>query len=908
MAELIVENGPRAGTKVPLSREHPCTVGSDGGCTLALEGVGAQQIVVKALKEEGFGIKGLHGPAVVNGAPVPAARLRHGDRIDVGPHRLRFAERSEPAPALAPANARPRTPVQPQVAAQAPAAVATPGLPTSAAPDSPPAPAAPEGRQLGGFRLLSVLGKGGMGVVYRAEQVSLHREVALKVLSHELTRDPVFVARFVAEARAAARLSHPNVVQVFDVGHDGDTYYYSMELMHNSSLETRLRRDGRLPPKEAAKLVADAAKGLAYAESLRIVHRDIKPDNLMLDQHGHCKIADLGLALTDQDDTSKIVGTPHFMAPEQALRKPVDPRTDLYSLGCTFFRLVTGKTPFNGASSKDILRAQVQDEPPLAHKVEAAVPQELGAVIQKLMQKDPAARYQSSNDLLAELEQLLAPPHRKGLWIGTAAAAVVVAGLAVGYVLTRPEKDPQVIRVTEKDPRAAELAEENRRKDAEIARMRVEKEQAGKGLALAEALEAMAAAHPDTPAAQAALQRSRQVRAEEAEKARRKAERERALRAAIEQWRQQFDPVLEHGDFLRAAELLQARSIPDELRADPGSQAAIQDGRTRLLQKAAARRAELEQALDAAEAGRDPDATRTAADALAAIARDDGGWPALVLGDRKPVLERTSAAHRRAEKWVAERRTAAEAAAWQQYATAWTGASGVLQALLRFDFDRGTQLAATAAQAAAGMPPEARSKELQEAAAQALRYLQAVATHALTGNLEAPLEEGSPPVPITGLALTERGGLTIRTGTKAAPKTQVVPFGELKPYALLHAFSLPPNHEALPARAAFLGLYALAEQLAAARAHLTRITRDDDQSGTGAGGLVAPREVLAAAEGLLQAETAPWAKALLEELRAAERLALGLRALSDRRNVAAAGHLEALQQDLPRALVVLALQ
>ena len=326
---LTVETGPLAGTIVALDRDHPTMLGSGPDCALRVQEAGVQphHAVVKALKDQGFGLKALAAGVRVNGAAVEATPLKDGDVIELGTTRIAFGQ------------------------------VQKRGLP-----------------QITGYRILGELGRGGMGNVYRAEQTSLHREVALKVLNRELTKDPAFVAKFVAEARAAAKLQHPNVVQVFDVDQDGETYFYAMELMHDGSLEDWLKQHGAMPVERALRVVSDAASGLAYAESLGIVHRDIKPDNLMLDQHGAVKIADLGLAGTVEDTEENAIGTPHFMAPEQVLKKDIDHRTDLYALGCTFYRLVTGKTPFRGQTVKDILRAQVKDDAEPAHKQNSAVP------------------------------------------------------------------------------------------------------------------------------------------------------------------------------------------------------------------------------------------------------------------------------------------------------------------------------------------------------------------------------------------------------------------------------------------------------------------------------------------------------------------------------------------------------
>ncbi|MBZ0151184.1 MAG: protein kinase, partial [Planctomycetes bacterium] len=471
---LTVENGPLAGTVVSLDRDHPTTLGSDADCALRVQepGVAGQAAVVKALRDHGFGIKALAPGLRVNGQAVEASPLHDGDVIELGTTRIAFGQ------------------------------VQKRGLP-----------------QIPGYRIREELGRGGMGYVYLAEQTSLHREVALKVLSRELTEDPAFVARFVAEARAAAKLQHPNVVQVFDVDHDGETYFFAMEIMQEGSLEDWLKQNGTMPVDRALRVIADAAAGLAYAESLGIVHRDIKPDNLMLDQHGTVKIADLGLAGTAEGSIEKAIGTPHFMAPEQVLKKGVDHRTDLYALGCTFYRLVTGKTPFRGQTVKDILRAQVKDEAEPANKANPAVPAGVAAMIQRLLAKEPAARYQTANDLLEELAVLMQPPAKKGLWIGLAAAAAVVAGGAIYWAVTKP-KEKEIVEVTKvyDDPEKQQFADEIKRLQKEAKEHLATIALLGARVAgtadgeLAAALDRIANEHVGTTAAAEATQRAADLR------------------------------------------------------------------------------------------------------------------------------------------------------------------------------------------------------------------------------------------------------------------------------------------------------------------------------------------------------------------------------------------------------------
>ncbi|MCZ6786639.1 MAG: serine/threonine-protein kinase, partial [Planctomycetota bacterium] len=240
------------------------------------------------------------------------------------------------------------------------------------APKSAPAPMDDPlvGKIVGGYAVKDVVGRGGMGTVYHATQLSLRRGVALKVLASKLAKDTAFRDLFINEARAAAQLVHPNVVQVYDGGTEGDLTYFSMEFMGAGTVEDLLQRDGKIPWKKAILQVLEAAHGLEYAEKKHIVHRDIKPDNLMINDDGRVKIADLGLAKRGESDGDEgIIGTPHFIPPEQALGKDVDTRADIYSLGATFFRMITGKTVFDGKTAKEIVLKHIKEPAPAASSV-----------------------------------------------------------------------------------------------------------------------------------------------------------------------------------------------------------------------------------------------------------------------------------------------------------------------------------------------------------------------------------------------------------------------------------------------------------------------------------------------------------------------------------------------------------
>ncbi len=264
------------------------------------------------------------------------------------------------------------------------------------------------GRVLGGNRLLERLGRGAVGAVYRALQLNLEREVALKILDPRLARDVDMVASFRREARAAGQLVHPNIVQVYDVGEAEGLLFYSMELVAGGSLEDRLRREGPLEWKDAVKAVRDCAQALTYAEEHELVHRDVKPANLMLHPSGHVKLADLGLAATrGLIDREAAGGTPHFMAPEAIGSQTVDTRADLYSLGCTLFRLVTGRTPFSGESVREILRAHRDTPAPSFRKAGIPVPRELEDLLARLLAKDPEGRPANASQVVETCEKIL---------------------------------------------------------------------------------------------------------------------------------------------------------------------------------------------------------------------------------------------------------------------------------------------------------------------------------------------------------------------------------------------------------------------------------------------------------------------------------------------------------------------
>ena len=457
-ARLLIEVVGSDAAPVELPRSGVLSVGSSRErADLVVEGQGVADVhcAIGRVKGGGWAIKDLGSEygTIVGGVPVQSTRLQAGDQIVVGSRRLRIV--AAPAPPPGPEGQGARRPEEAELAPE-------PADPEEAPPPSPPPPPS-RLPQIPGYRVEKPLGRGGMGAVFLAVQESLERRVALKILNPGLAADADFVGRFLAEARAAAALSHPNVVTVHDVWEDAGRHLLSMEYMERGNLETRVVREGRLPPAEVLQILTDAAKGLVFAEVRGIVHRDIKPANLMQDELGHTKIADLGLAThleaeaQDEGSGKKIFGTPHFISPEQARGERVDCRSDLYSLGATCYRLLTGHTPFEGATTRDILRGHFTGTPLPVRERANDVPEELARIVHRLLEKDPEARFPSASVLLQETERLragaaapsLAPSRRgrKGPLIAAAAAATLLIAIVAGLRILggAPGEDDGVI-------------------------------------------------------------------------------------------------------------------------------------------------------------------------------------------------------------------------------------------------------------------------------------------------------------------------------------------------------------------------------------------------------------------------------------------------------------------------------
>ncbi|MCC6741416.1 MAG: protein kinase [Planctomycetia bacterium] len=374
MPQLLVEKGPNKGQAMVLSGSGPFHIGRDPACAFVLNDSNVSRKHAELVSQSGaWSVRDLasRNGTYLNGRRLAApAKLQVGDRLQTGEILISFLDEREGKDQG--------------------------GL---------------IGMRVGGYRIIERLGRGGMGTVYKANQIALNREVALKVLSPDLIQEEMFRNLFIAEARTAAAFNHPNIVQIHDVGVEGGLHYFSMELMPNGSVHELLVREGRLPPARALRIAMDAAAGLAYAQRKGIVHRDIKPENLMIGETGIVKIGDLGLAFhvgkSEVDDEVGVMGTPHFCAPEQVTRGKLDHRTDLYALGASMYRMLAGRPPFVGQTLKEILVRKVKEKPvPLTEAVKG-LPPAVNDLVMQLLERNPAERPQSAEEVRGRIEAIL---------------------------------------------------------------------------------------------------------------------------------------------------------------------------------------------------------------------------------------------------------------------------------------------------------------------------------------------------------------------------------------------------------------------------------------------------------------------------------------------------------------------
>ena len=267
------------------------------------------------------------------------------------------------------------------------------------------------GRTLGKYRIDAVVGAGGFAWVYKAFDPELEIPVALKILKPQYAGDETFETRFRREASTAARLRHPNIVKIYSVGKEGDAVYFAMDYLPQG-LSDRLEVMTTLPESMIIRMGIDVASAIGFASREGVIHRDIKTDNILFDEHGNAIVADFGIAravsgYAEQTGTNMVVGTPQYFSPEQARGLQLDGRADIYSLGVTLFKAATGVLPFTGEDWYEIARQHVEDRPPRPRALNPALSRDLEEVILKCLEKDPDDRYQSGEALAQDLAELL---------------------------------------------------------------------------------------------------------------------------------------------------------------------------------------------------------------------------------------------------------------------------------------------------------------------------------------------------------------------------------------------------------------------------------------------------------------------------------------------------------------------
>jgi beta-lactam-binding protein with PASTA domain len=329
----------------------------------------------------------------------------------------------------------------------------------------------------GRYRVLSRLGSGGMAEVWSAEDSQLGRRVALKLLASRFAADPGFRERFRREAAAAAAMQHPNIVSIYDRGEWDGTSYIAMECVEGPTLKQLIQQRGPAGPGAATDIAIEILQALRYAHKRGIVHRDIKPQNVLIDEEGRAKVADFGIAhagVSDMTDEGAMLGTVQYVSPEQAQGRPVSPRSDLYSVGVVLYELLTGQVPFDGEAPVSIALKQVSEPPVPPAQLEPSIPPALEAVVMRALEKDPDHRFQDAAEFIAALEHARRQPVREVVmeptpgepwepvdeggsrwWIWLLVLLVIAAAAAGAYFLLGGGKRVDVPGLTGKTSREA---------------------------------------------------------------------------------------------------------------------------------------------------------------------------------------------------------------------------------------------------------------------------------------------------------------------------------------------------------------------------------------------------------------------------------------------------------------------
>jgi serine/threonine-protein kinase len=265
------------------------------------------------------------------------------------------------------------------------------------------------GKTIGNYKIISKLGSGGMAVVYKAHELSLNRIVALKVLSSHLSENNEFIKRFEREARAAAKLNHPNIIQIYAIGEEEGIHFFSMEYVKGKTLAEIIEEEKKLTYDKAIPIIIQTAEALSEAHKHGIVHRDMKPSNIMVNNNGTVKVTDFGIAYVSQETkltkSGSIIGTPEYLSPEQCEAKTIDNRSDIYSLGVTFYELLSGKTPYKADTPVSMLLEIVKGNFPPLNEVNPDIPEFIQKIVEKMMQTKPEDRFNNANELIESLKK-----------------------------------------------------------------------------------------------------------------------------------------------------------------------------------------------------------------------------------------------------------------------------------------------------------------------------------------------------------------------------------------------------------------------------------------------------------------------------------------------------------------------
>lgn len=314
------------------------------------------------------------------------------------------------------------------------------------------------GQKIPGYKVLGKLGAGAMATVFKAVQLSLDRTVAIKVLPRKFTSNPQFIERFYAEGRAAAALNHPNIVQAFDVGKAGEFHYFVMEYVDGRTVYDDIVKQKRFPERDALDVVIQVAEALNHAHAKGLIHRDVKPKNIMIKGDGVVKLADMGLARAVSDkeaaeaEAGKAFGTPYYISPEQIRgEREIGPPADIYSLGATFYHMVTGAVPFEGKNPSAVMHKHLKSDLVPPDHVNPKLSAGVSEVIEMMMAKAPRERYKSCDDLLADLRAVRkgeAPPiaHRDIFKEADLAAVVRAEAEAAAAEIPVDTSAPVVVR------------------------------------------------------------------------------------------------------------------------------------------------------------------------------------------------------------------------------------------------------------------------------------------------------------------------------------------------------------------------------------------------------------------------------------------------------------------------------